>query len=58
MFEIFINHLKKAHNLNSDTINLIEIVAIMRHNFENKGEKISKIKGDYNPADLGFHIPK
>ena len=44
-----------AHNLDSDTINLIETVAVMRHNFENEGGKISKIKGDYNPADLGFH---
>lgn len=47
-----------AHNLDSNTINLIETVAAMRHNFENEGGKISKIKGDYNPADLGFHIPK
>ena len=47
-----------AYNLDNDTINLIETVAVMRRDFENEGGKVARIDGDYNPADLGFHIPK
>lgn len=44
-----------ACNLDNDTINLIETVAVMRRDFENEGGKVARIDGDYNPADLGFH---
>ena len=44
-----------ACNLDPDTINLIEKVAVMRRDFEVEGGKIARIDGDYNPADLGFH---
>ena len=47
-----------AYNLDNDTINLIETVAVMRRDFENEGGKVARIDGDYNPADLGFHISK
>ena len=47
-----------AYKLDNDTINLIETVAVMRRDFEAEGGKIARIDGDYNPADLGFHIPK
>ena len=30
----------------------------MRRDFEAEGGKVARIDGDYNPADLGFHIPK
>lgn len=38
-----------------DTIALAKKVKIKRDIFENSGGKITKISGDYNPADLGFH---
>lgn len=42
-------------DLDDDTINLIKKVVDLRSKFEKKGGKISRISGDYNPADLGFH---
>lgn len=42
-------------NLNEKTIKLIEKTIIKRKKFENLGGTISKISGDINPADLGFH---
>ena len=47
-----------AYNLDNDTISLIETVAVMRRDFEAEGGRIARIDGDYNPADLGFHVPK
>ena len=44
-----------AGNLESDTIELIKKVTLMRKKFENRNGIIEKISGDINPADLGFH---
>jgi caulimovirus viroplasmin len=44
-----------AGNLESDTIELIKKVTLMRKKFENQNGIIKKISGDINPADLGFH---
>ena len=44
-----------AGNLESDTIELIKKVTLMRKKFENRNGIIKKISGDINPADLGFH---
>ena len=42
-------------NLESDTVELIKKVTVLRKEFEKSNGKIEYISGDYNPADLGFH---
>ena len=37
---------------------ILDTVAVMRRDFEAEGGRIARIDGDYNPADLGFHVPK
>lgn len=45
----------KKNLKNLDTIKLIGEVKKLREAFERKGGKLLKVKGDFNPADLGFH---
>ncbi len=41
--------------MDSETKLLSKQVTEKRLEFENLGGTITKISGDYNPADLGFH---
>lgn len=43
------------NKLQEKTIKLCKEVSELRKDFENIGGRIKFIKGDYNPADLGFH---
>ena len=43
------------NKLQEKTIKLSKEVSELRKDFENIGGEIKFIKGDYNPADLGFH---
>jgi ribonuclease H-related protein len=45
----------KLEDLPARTAKLIEEVAGLRHDYEEKGGVVEFIPGDYNPADLGFH---
>ena len=42
-------------NLESDTINYINKVILLRKEFEKNKGVVKHISGDINPADLGFH---
>jgi hypothetical protein len=42
-------------NLESDTINYINKVIVLRKEFEKNKGVVKHISGDINPADLGFH---
>jgi ribonuclease H-related protein len=43
------------NKLQEKTIKLSKEVSELRKDFENIGGKVKFIKGDHNPADLGFH---
>jgi hypothetical protein len=41
--------------VDGETIDLAKTVASERRIYESKGGEISRVSGDDNPADLGFH---
>lgn len=45
----------KKDNVAEETVELAEVVAGLREEFEESGGVIDRISGDHNPADLGFH---
>lgn len=45
----------KKDNVAEETVELAEVVAGLREEFEEGGGVIERISGDHNPADLGFH---
>ena len=45
----------KRDQVNKDTVDLADMVAKLRKQFEDLGGKIEHVSGDINPADLGFH---
>lgn len=45
----------KRKELPEETALLADEVSEMREEFEKKGGSITRISGDHNPADLGFH---
>lgn len=45
----------KKDNVSEKTYDLAMLVKKKREYFESLGGKISRVSGDYNPADLGFH---
>lgn len=56
--KLVITYWSRGHIKNevaAETIKLAHEVAGLRHEFELKGGKLTRISGDDNPADLGFH---
>lgn len=56
--KLVIMYWSKGHIKNEvagETIELAHVVAELRREFESKGGKLTRISGDDNPADLGFH---
>ncbi len=45
----------KKDKVAEETVELAEVVAGLREEFEEEGGRILRISGDHNPADLGFH---
>ncbi len=45
----------KKDKVAEETVELAEVVAGLRQEFEEGGGVIDRISGDHNPADLGFH---
>ena len=55
VIDYWINCRYNKANIDSDTIELIEKTNKLYIEYKLKGGKISRISGDINPADLGFH---
>jgi len=56
--KLIISYWSKGHIKNEvapDTIDLAHVVAKLRREFEKKGGILTRVSGDDNPADLGFH---
>ncbi|MDO8466758.1 MAG: ribonuclease H family protein [bacterium] len=45
----------KKDKVAEETVELAEVVAGLREEFEEGGGVLDRISGDHNPADLGFH---
>ncbi len=45
----------KKDKVAEETVELAEVVAGLREEFEESGGVLDRISGDHNPADLGFH---
>ncbi len=45
----------KRDKVAEETVELAEVVAGLREEFEEGGGRVIHISGDHNPADLGFH---
>lgn len=55
VIDYWINCRYNKANIDNDTIKLIEKTNKLYIEYKLKGGKISRISGDINPADLGFH---
>lgn len=49
---------KISSKISQEEKELIDKVVLLRKKFESNGGKMLYIKGDINPADLGFHVKK